>query len=118
MSEPKIKDFGLRSHMNMENCGIRIDAGTIEWEGNPIHGKTIVRQIYTPKTKMRGWGKGETTFFLDEKDSPEFKTGKEFVEHYRVKEEVKPEEPPPLPRVKVKPEALAKRKEELKNKKK
>jgi hypothetical protein len=118
MSEPKIKNFGLRSHMLMENCGIRIDAGTIEWEGNPIHGKTIVRETYTPKTKMKGWGKGECTYFLDEDKSPEFKTAKEFVEHYRVKEEPKKEEPPPLPRVKVKPEALEKRMKELKRKKK
>ncbi len=117
MSEPKIKDFKMAMHMNMGNCGIRTDAGTIEWEGNPINGETLVREVYTPKTKAKGWGKGEATFYLRGDKTPTFKTAKELIDYYRVKEEPKKEELPPLPLVKVKPEALEKRKQELKNKK-
>ncbi len=80
--EPYIKDFGFSSHMNMDKCGIRLDAGDIVWHFNPIHGKKLVRQVYTPK-KGGVWGKGEVTFFLNEKDSPEFKTLKEFFDNYK-----------------------------------
>ena len=87
---PKINSFGLKSHMNMEDCGIRIDAGEIDWPGNPINGKTFVREVYTPKTKGQ-WGKGEVTFYisgLEEKDPPTFKDPKSLVKYYEAMQHV------------------------------
>lgn len=115
-----IKNFGLRSHMNMSNCGIRVDAGAIDWPGNPIDGKTFVREVYTPKKKMGGWGTGKATFYLQSdgnEKTPDFKTIEEFIDHYEIKKsEDTGQTPPESPRVKLKPEAIAKRKEEIKKK--
>ena len=80
----KVKNFGLKMHLNMSNCGIRVDAGIIEWEGNYLHGKTICREVYTKKTKVRGWGKGEVIFYIDgdKKEHPSFKTVEDLLSHY------------------------------------
>lgn len=85
-TEIKVKNFGLRSHMTLSNKGIRVDAGEIVWPDNILHGKTIVRQVVTPRRGEHGWGKGKASFFLDEKDSPEFDSIDDFVNHYSPKD--------------------------------
>ncbi len=110
----EVKDFKFRSHMSLSNAGIRIDAGIIVWEGNPINGKMLVREVYTKKSKSGNYGKGQVSFFIDEEKSPGFKTIEDFVKHYTIPPP-KPPEPSKI-RVTIKPEALAKRKKELENK--
>lgn len=73
------------SHMTLENAGYRIDSFTIVWPGNAIDGTTVLRQVYTPRTKNKGWGKGEVLFFIDQPKSPEFRTLEEFILHYKNK---------------------------------
>lgn len=79
----KFTDGRFESHLNLDNAGIRIDSFVINWLGNPIDGKKVIRQVYTPKTKNKGWGKGEVSFFLSEPKSPEFATIIEFIEYYK-----------------------------------
>lgn len=50
----KTKDGRFCSHLNLDNQGIRLDSFTIVWPGNPIDGKTIFRQVTTPKNKASG----------------------------------------------------------------
>lgn len=89
-------------HMSLSNAGIRVDVFDITWPNNPCDGKKLNRQVDTPKTKNKGWGKGRVSFYLAEDKTPEFSTVEEFIEHY-AKETTKPSEPPAEPRVRVKP---------------
>lgn len=81
----KVKNFCLKMHLNLSNCGIRVDSGIIDWEGNCLHGKTICREVFTKKTKMRGWGKGEVTYYIDgdKEEHPSFKTIDELIDYYK-----------------------------------
>lgn len=77
-----ISDGRFRSHMLLANAGIRIDSFTINWPGNKIDGQTVIRQTYTPRKKMQGWGRGKYTFMLESEHSKCFDTIEELVNHY------------------------------------
>lgn len=73
------------SHLLLSNAGIRVDSFKIYWPGNPIDGHTIIRQVYTPRKKHAGWGKGEACFFLEQEKKLDFPTLELFIQHYAIK---------------------------------
>jgi hypothetical protein len=83
-----VEKFGFRSHMNLNDQGVRIDAGKIVCPENIIHGKDFMRIVRTPK-KNGVWGKGVVAFCLGEDHSPEFDTLEAFKAHYKVESEIK-----------------------------
>lgn len=80
-----ITNSQFRSHMLLAGSGIRIDTFTINWPGNKIDGQTVIRQTYTPRKKMQGWGKGEYSFMLEIEPRMCFDTIEQLVNHYAKK---------------------------------
>lgn len=96
-------DGKFEMHMNLGNCGVRVDSFAITWPNNPLDGKRVARQVDTPKKKMGGWGKGVMCFYLvGEEKTPDFPDMEKFIEHY-AKQTIKPSEPPTEPVARVRP---------------
>lgn len=85
----KVKNFGMKSHLNMEAEGILTYTGEIDMPDNAIHGKTLVRTTITPKTGEFQYGK-PTNYFQIQGDEKEFKTIKSFCKHYNIPINKKP----------------------------
>lgn len=113
MNKPSVKDFKMTMHMALSNQHILAHEGTIVWEGNPINKKKIFRQVVTPKSRTGNFGKAKVFFFIEGDSKKEFETAAKLFEHYKVPE--KPKQREHKIKIKIKPEALAKRKAELKN---
>lgn len=107
--KPAVVDFNFVSHISFVNCGVRIDAGTVVWPGNPIDGQKLCRQVTTKKTKMGGYGKGRAIYFLSGDKTPEFDTIEKFYEHYKVKDIAAQPAEEPVVRVKIKTNAKKKK---------
>jgi hypothetical protein len=82
----KVKGFGMVMHMSMAKSYHGVYNGEIIWPGNILHIKTIVYEYAVPRGKAAATKKGGShSFYLKEKDSPEFQTIQEFINHYTPK---------------------------------
>lgn len=78
----KIKNFTMKSHMNMEHEGILVYTGEIDLPNNPIHGKTLIRTTITPKLGEFEYGKAVQYFQVQ--GEKEYKGIKSFCKHYNI----------------------------------
>lgn len=84
MNDPKLIDCRFVSHMLLRGGGHRLDAATVDWPGNPIDGKTVLIATDTKRNAAsQKWGRGEMTFYLEGKGTPEFETLEKLFDHYR-----------------------------------
>lgn len=61
----KIINFGMVSHMALNNEHLLKQVGTIECNGNILHGKKIVVETCTKKSKTGEFGKSTQLVYLD-----------------------------------------------------
>jgi len=88
-NEPKIKDYTMTLHLSMDKKHSSLHTGIIVWEGNPINGKKIIVESHTPKHRSGDFGKSKTTYYLEGKDTPMFKTAEAFYKFYSSKPPIK-----------------------------
>jgi len=78
----KVRNFGMKSHMSMEDKGILVYSGEIDLPNNAIDGKTLIRTTVTPKTNEFEYGKPIEYFQIQ--GEKEFKGLKSFCKHYNI----------------------------------
>jgi len=80
----KIKNYQMITHLNMGTKHLSKHSGTFVCEGLPLHGKSFIQEssIRVFNAMAGKYGKSETVFYLNEKDSPIFDTIEKMVEHY------------------------------------
>lgn len=91
----KLKDVKFLSHVNMQNQGIRMDTAIIVAPGHELHGKSIIYETVTPRTKGGKLGQPKRIFYLHAKGAPRFERIEDLAKHYNLGEiegfEPKPE---------------------------
>jgi len=78
----KVKNFTMKSHLNMENQGVLVFSGEIDLPNNVLNGKTIIRTTVTPKANEFEYGKAIQYFQIQ--GGKEFKGIKSFCKHYNI----------------------------------
>ena len=80
-----VRDYGMVMHMAFTTKHLGKYHGFFVCEGKPLHDKEFIHETVTRK-KGFTFGKQNNTFYLAEpKNSPEFKTIQELVNHYHNK---------------------------------
>ena len=84
-----IKNLHMVSHINMTTEHLSKKVGSFECEGKPLHGKGFCVETSTKviDAKTGKYGKGKSSFYLNEPDSPKFETVEELVYHYHGQSE-------------------------------
>ncbi len=81
-NEPILKNLKTMMHISMAREHSSMKEGVLVWPGNENDGKILCIESHTPKYKNGNFGKAKTSFYLKGKDTPMFKTIKEFIAHY------------------------------------
>ena len=82
-----VRDFRMIMHMNMAKKHLSKHIGTFVCEGMALHDKEFIKEASVKVIDfMAGkYGKSESTFYLNEKDSPMFDTIEALVSHYHAR---------------------------------
>ena len=79
-----VRDYRMVMHLNMTKKRLSKHAGTFVCEGMPLHDKEFIKEgsVNVIDSMTGKYGKSESTFYLNEKDSPMFDSIEALVSHY------------------------------------
>lgn len=83
MAKLKVQQFGMNMHMKMDHGHLYSYSGYIDQPGHPLHGKTIMKSLFSAKKKEES----KVTWSVDDgtKEPPTFNTLILLMDHYKLK---------------------------------